>query len=523
MSSKVFTIKIAGPAGAGIKSGGQILSKTLINLGFHIFDYTEYPSLVRGGHNTYQVSFSIDKVYSIHRNVDLFVSIKPDHWQVHQAEFSPNTFVLSSPDFPIDKLTEVIGNPMVSNIICLGAVAYIFNLDKDSLKDIVKSQYGKYADINIKAIDVGYDYAKDNYSDKQIEIQKPTQKIKLSNNFNDGNESTAWGFVKAGGDFYAAYPMTPSTGILHFLAAKQTEFNIKVIHPEDEISAINMVAGAAFAGARAATGSSGGGFALMTEAVSLLGASDVGAVIYLVSRPGPATGLPTWTAQGDLLYAIHAGHGEFPKIVLSPASQQESFELSRLAVNLAVKHQVPVIFVSDKMIAESASDTTDFAIEKEIIEKSPRILPGTVAKEFLANSYEHDDNFGYSTEDSNLTKKMVDARLAKINQLLPDLPEPVIYNQESENLIITWGSVTGAVLEAKLANHAIMQFKTLWPINPNIKKIIDKYKNITVIENNATSQLATVLKSQFDFNPDKTIVKYDGRPFYPEEINEYFK
>jgi 2-oxoglutarate ferredoxin oxidoreductase subunit alpha len=254
-----------------------------------------------------------------------------------------------------------------------------------------------------------------------------------------------------------------------------------------------------------------------------LGVSEVGAVIYLVSRPGPATGLPTWTAQGDLLYAIHAGHGEFPKVVLSPSSQQESFELSRLAVNIAVKHQVPVIFVSDKMIGESASDTTDFATEKEIIEKSPRILPGTIGKEFLANSYEHDPDCGYSTEDAALTKKMVDARLAKINQLLPDLPEPTIYNPQSKNLIITWGSVTGAVLEAKLSDYAIMQFKTLWPINPKIKTIIDAYKNITVVENNATSQLTTVLKSQFDFNPDKIIVKYDGRPFYPEEINEYFK
>lgn len=500
MSHKVYTIKIAGPAGTGIKSGGQILSKTLISLGFHIFDYTEYPSLVRGGYNAYFVSFSIDKVYSIHQKVDLDISIN---------------------DYTA--LAKELGNPLTANVIALGSIAYFFDLDTECLKNIVKAQYGKYAEINIKAIDFGYDYAKENYSAKQIKAEKPSKKVKLSNNFNDGNESTAWGFVKAGGDFYAAYPMTPATGILHFLAAKQAEFKIKVIHPEDEISAINMVAGAAFAGARSATGSSGGGFALMTEAISLLGASDVGAVIYLVSRPGPATGLPTWTAQGDLLYAIHAGHGEFSKVVLSPGSQQESFELSRLAVNLAVKYQVPVIFVSDKMIGESAADTTDFATEKEIIEKSPRILPGTVGKEFLANSYEHDDENGYSTESSALTKKMVDARLAKIKKLLPDLPEPMIYNSKSKNLIITWGSVTGAVLEAKLADYAIMQFKTLWPIDPKIKNIINTYKNITVVENNATSQLTTVLKSQFDFNPDKIIVKYDGRPFYPEEINEYFK
>jgi len=499
MTNEVYTLKISGPAGTGIKSGGQILSKTLISLGFHIFDYTEYPSLVRGGHNTYSVSFGKNKVYSIHQSADLDISIN---------DYAP--------------LAKELGNPMTANVIALGSIAYVFGLDIDALKKIVAAQYGKYAEINLKAVDFGYDYASKNLADKKIEIEMPLKRVELLNNFNDGNEATAWGFIKAGGDFYTAYPMTPSTGILHFLAAHQSEYNIKVIHPEDEISSINMAAGAAFAGARAATGSSGGGFALMTEAVSLLGVTGIGVVIYLVSRPGPATGLPTWTAQADLLYAINAGHGEFPKIVLSPSSQQESFELSRDAVNLAAKYQVPVIFVSDKMIGESAADTTPLSLEPELIIKSNRILPGTPGKEFVANSYEHDDK-GYSTEDPLITKKMSDARLQKLKDMLPDLPKVEIYNADATKLIITWGSVTGAVLEAHLADYAVMQIKTLWPIDPELKKIISKYENVTVVENNATSQLTTLLKSQFDFNPDKIIVKYDGRPFYPEEIHEYFK
>ncbi len=522
MSRKVYTIKIAGPAGAGIKSGGQILSKTLISLGFHLFDYTEYPSLVRGGHNTYQVSFSVDKVHSIHKTVDLFMALKPGHWQMHQDEFTKNTLILNETNFPLDKLAGQIGNPMTANIIGLGAIAFIFNLDLDTLKNIVSLQYGKYAEINLKAIDLGFEFASQNFADKSVKIETPKNKVVLKDNYNDGNEATAWGFIKAGGDFYTAYPMTPATGILHFLAAHQQDYKIKVVHPEDEIAAINMAAGAAFAGARVATGSSGGGFALMTEAVSLLGVAELGVVIYLVSRPGPATGLPTWTAQADLLYAIHSGHGEFAKIVLSPASQQESFELSREAVNLAAKYQVPVIFVSDKMIGESAADTTPLSSEKEIIVKSKRVIPGTKGGEYLANSYEHEEK-GFSTEDPKITKEMSDQRLKKLKDMLPDLPAPIIYNSSAKKLIIAWGSVVSAVLEADLKDYALLQLKTLWPIDPSLKKIIDKYKNITVVENNATSQLTTLLKSQFDFNPDKIITKYDGRPFYPEEINDYFK
>lgn len=521
MKQEVYTIKIAGPAGAGIKSSGQVLAKTLISLGFHIFDYTEYPSLVRGGYNAYFISFSKNKVYSIHQKVDFDILI---------ADYAA--------------LAAELGNPLTANVIALGSIAYVFGIDLNALKKVVSAQYGKYAEINLKAVDLGFEYASKNLTNKKIKIDFPIELVELANNYNDGNESFGWGFLKGGGNFYAAYPMTPATGTLHFLAAKQEEYNITVIHPEDEIAAINIVAGASFAGARAATGSSGGGFALMTECISFLGVAELGAVIYLVSRPGPATGLPTWTAQGDILYAIHAGHGDFPKIVLSPATHQESFEMGVTALNLAAKYQVPVIVVSDKMLGESAADTKNFAKEKTIIEKtniisnpvspfkrysletktgvSPLTLPGTKNGEFLSNSYEHDE-FGFSTEDPEMTKKMSEKRNKKLTSMLPDLPQSTIYNPQSKKLIIAFGSVASTIIEADLKDYALLQVKTLWPIDKKLKKIIDKYKDITVIENNQTSQLTVLLKSQFDFNPTKIITKFDGRPFFPEELNEKLK
>lgn len=556
MSKKVITVKIAGPAGLGIKSVGQILSKSLIKHGFSVFDYLEYPSLVKGGHNTYQVSFSEEKIFAPYFNVDAFFSIAPNHWQNHVSEFSKDTLIFSDEEFvksnkskflnlPLRKLAEEIGNTMSTNIICLGVAAYIFNLNSEILKETLTIDFGKNTEVNLKAFDLGFKFAKENYSKFQKKLIFPKKKNKISHNFNDGNESFGWGFLKGGGNFYAAYPMTPSTGALHFLALKQKEFNIKVIHPEDEIASANMTAGAAFAGARAATGTSGGGFALMDEAVSFCGVTEIGVVFYVVSRPGPATGLPTWTGQSDLLHIVNSGHGEFPVVVMAPGDHEESFEFSAKALNLAKQLQTPIFVVSDKLLGESSALTSDFSQSKVKIEEgkfvgkteenfkryslkpkdgiSPFTIPGVKNGEFLANSYEHDE-FGFSTESAETTKLMADKRMKKMETALKLSPKPLFFgNEKAKKLIISWGSLKGPIIEAlKLMenrdDYMFLQIRTLWPINQDLKILIEKFKEIIVIENNQTSQLALILKSQFDFNPTKTLLKYDGRPFFPEEI-----
>ena len=555
MTSNFSTIKIAGPAGSGIKSAGQVFSKILIDHGFNVIDYSEYPSLVRGGHNTYQITFSDEKVFSTHFNIDLFFSVYPNHWEKHQDECTKSTIVFSDEDFsnikskakllnlPLKQMATEVGNPMVINTLCLGAAAYLYDLDIKKAEKLICEAYEKYADVNLKAFDIAYNYAKNNFSKLQIKIKKPAKKTKMG--FYDGNESYGWGFIKGGGSFYAAYPMTPATGALHFLASKQAEFKLNVIHPEDEISSANMAAGAAFAGARSATGTSGGGFALMNEAVSFCGITEIGMVYYLVSRPGPATGLPTWTSQGDLLHAIYSGHGEFPKVVLAPGDFDESFEMGHSSLNLAAQLQTPVIVLSDKLIGESSGSTKFFPDEKVKIETgkilneiddegfkryaftkdgiSPVSLPGTPNGEFMANSYEHDE-FGFSVEDAIEADKMFNKRNLKIKTALKICPKANFFGSpKAKKLIVSWGSPKGAILEAlKLMDNkedfAFLQLKTVWPINPEIQTIIKAFKQIIVIENNGYNQLVTVLKSQFDFNPTKIFNKSDGRPFYPEEV-----
>lgn len=553
MSSEVYTIKIAGPAGAGIKSGGQLLAKILVAHGFNIKDYNEYPSLVRGGHNTFQVSFCSGEIYAPHFSVDIFFSVLGGHWQAHTDEFSDNSLIFGDEVFenivspghyinlPLKELSAQIGNNLVGNTICLGVAANLLGLNPDIAKKNIGDQYGKYAGINHQAFDIGFNYAKDNYSQFKSNYRLQVTDYRLPI-LCDGNESLGWGFLQAGGNFYAAYPMTPATGILHFLAEKQKDHKITVLHPEDEIAVANMGAGAAFAGARAAVGSSGGGFVLMDETISFCGIAEIGMVYYLVSRPGPATGLPTWTAQGDLLHAVHAGHGEFPKVVLAPGSHQECFEFSALAVNLAAQLQTPIIVLSDKYLGESSGNVADFSKSKVKLEEgsiaknpgekflryslqtktgiSPLSLPGTINGEFLCNSYEHDEG-GFSTEHPELSKHMMEKRMAKLKTALNFVPKPLLHgNPKAKKLIVSWGSTTAPILEAlkNLPNYAFLQVRTLWPINPKIKNIIKKYKNITVIENNQTGQLTTLLKSQFNFNPTRQILKFNGRPFYPEEI-----
>jgi len=543
MPSTTFSIKIVGPAGTGIKSGGLLLSKILLAHDLNLIDYSEYPSLVRGGHNTYQLSFSSQKIYSVSQKIDLFFSLAPGHHQQHQPEFCPKTLILTPKNLPLDQLS-----PKVSNIICLGITAFLLDLDKKTCHQLIKTQYPKFFVSNLKAFNLGLDYAENKLSDKKIKLNTPStvKKRKLY----DGNQAFSWGFIQGGGNFYAAYPMTPSSGVLHTLAPLQKDHKIKVVHPEDEIAAASLAAGAAFAGARSAVGTSGGGFALMNETVSFCGAAEIGVVFYLVSRPGPATGMPTWTSQADLLYAVHSGHGDFPKVVLAASDQRDSFDMGVAALNLAAQLQTPIIVLSDKFIAESSSGLKDLSIVKvktksgRLLSKtpadfkrynwsakdgvSPRTIPGVVGGEFIANSYEH-DQFGFSTEDKNTAVKMRQKRAKKLATALRLCPQPIFLGSPTaKKLIISWGSTKGPILQALSQikdknSFALLHLRTLWPINPNLKLLIKPFQKVIVIENNQSGQLTQLLKSQFDFNPDHQILKFNGRPFFPEELVSKFK
>lgn len=549
MTKNIQTIKITGPAGLGIKSGGLLLSQILVSHGYYIHDYTEYPSLIRGGHNTYQVSFSNKEVKAAFYKINLLFSLKPNHWQEHKKEFKKDSLVFSDQttksvsSLPFENMVEKSGSQKTYNIVSIGVIAFIYLLEREICKKIISNTYKKGVKNNLKAFDLGYQYAQKNFKAKRA----PKRKRAASLEIYDGNQAFGWGFLKGGGNFYSAYPMTPSTGTLHFLAEKP---EITVRHPEDEIAAANMAAGAAFAGARTAVGTSGGGFTLMVETISFCGMTEIGMVYYLVQRVGPATGMPTWTAQGDLLFYIFSGHGEFPKIVLAPSDQEESFEFSWKALNLAENLQTPVVVISDKLLAESAKSISSLENKKARIDRgrlllksvpinfqryswryncgrSYRTIPGVKKGEFLANSYEHDQE-GFSTEDQKTAAKMAQKRIRKLKAALRLVPKPELFgNPNFTKLIISWGSNKGAILEAlnllNDKNTALLQIKTLWPIDPTVEKIIKQAKKTIVVENNQTSQLVTVLKTQFEFNPTQKILKWNGKPFFPEELYEQLK
>ena len=525
MSSDILTFKIVGPAGAGIKSSGILFSQMLLAHGLNLRDYSEYPSLVRGGHNTYQVSFSADEILAPHYQVDILFSLQPKHWQQHQPEFTDKTLVFGEDAvniLPLKELATKVGGQLYANTICLGVAVFILNLDLPTCAAIIKKQFGDDSPNNL-AFTTGYDYASANFS--SLCLIHDSYIINHASHFlYEGNDAFGWGFIQAGGNFYAAYPMTPASGALHFLAAKQEKYKIKVLHPEDEIAAASLAAGASFAGARSAVGTSGGGFALMVENVSFCGAAELGVVFYLVSRPGPATGLPTWTGQGDLLFAVNAGHGEFTKIVIAPGTQQELFEFAGTALNLAAQFHVPVILLSDKFLSESGSSLPDLSQQKLNIIASTKAIPGIPGQEFMANSYEHGDD-GFATEDAEVIKKSVEKRLAQFKEIAKVVPHPILHGPKSaKKLIVSFGSPTATILETlRLLNspdYAFLQIRSLWPLDPDLEIFFKPYSEIIVIENDATAQLTSLIKSHFDFHPTKTILKYDGRPFFPEELTK---
>ena len=522
--NKVWTVKIAGPAGTGIKSAGLLLAQILNESGYYLKDYSEYPSLVRGGHNTYQISFSVAEIYSVHQMVDIFVSLAPGHWQEHKKEFKKETLIFADNDdktnLPLGEMCGQLGSTIYGNTISLGLISYLINIEKEKAKKIIAKHFGEDS-VNLNAFEAGWQWGENNCQKLTIDKGKNNEEKIIV----DGNEAAGWGLYKAGLDMFVAYPMTPATGLLHFLAKNQDEFKIRVIHPEDEIAVASIASGASMAGSRTAVGTSGGGFALMTETISFDAMAGLGVVYFLSQRPGPATGMPTWTSQGDLLFAVYSGHGEFPKAVLAPGDQEEAFEFGKLSLNLANKFDIPVIMLSDKNLSESSANTKDFNKEKEEKIESLKSKPGNGEKIKLYNSYEHNEE-GFSVEEAGETKKLIEERLKKIKEILKEMPKVNLFgSNRAKKIIVSWGSTKGAILEAlkempNKEDFAFLQIRGMWPIDPKIGQIISAFSERILIENNAMGQLETLLKSQMTVDFTKRILKYDGRPFFPEEIKE---
>ncbi len=343
------SIKIGGEAGMGLVTVGDILSRVFAKTGYHVFAHQDYESRIRGGHNFYQLRVSDSPVMSSLRRVDIVVALDKASLELHGPELTDGGFLIYDSetirekragkrfvDVPFRKIaTEEGGSPVMANIVATGAVLGMLGMDLSPLLELMPRSFGKKgADIiqgNVKAATRGYRYAKEHCAGCRFLPPEPSGAKIIMN----GTEGVAVGALASGVKFYSAYPMTPSTGVMNFIAARSKRYGVVVEQAEDEIAALNMALGASFAGVRAMTGSSGGGFALMTEALSLAGITETPIVIAEAQRPGPATGLPTRTEQADLLFILHAGHGEFPRVVFAPGTPWEAIHLTNRAFELA--------------------------------------------------------------------------------------------------------------------------------------------------------------------------------------------
>lgn len=566
--ANVLTWKIGGVAGGGQQVAGLIFAKACARGGLFTFDSSEYPSLIRGGLVTYRLSISTQPVAAIYRATQVLVALTQEALDYCAPDLTPDGVAILNSDacrtqpaglkgktiwsLSLAEATKQAGVPaLADNMIMVGVTTAILRYEltivKETVKEIFQAKGSQVVTDNLRAIEFGYAYAQKHFSLDKLSLRLPSPRRISAKVLVTANDAVSLGAVASGCKFFAAYPMTPASSILHNLTAWSVKSGMLVLQPEDEISAIHLAIGASYAGVRAMTATSGGGFALMNEGLALAGMTETPLVIVEGQRPGPATGLPTWTEQGDLAYLSRAGHGEFIRAILAPGNAAEAYVMTGLAFHLADRYQIPVFLLLDKYLAEahqsSVPFTDHFQIDrgellsdqqllkideyKRYLETktgvSSRTIPGQIDGVHLANSDEHDE-CGFSIEGFQAETRIqqVNKRLNKLPYLLAELPEPKIYGPKAADLtLVGWGSTKGPVLEALrvLANTNYVHFPAPWPISDQVVvRTLQNCKKIIGVENNATGQFVQLLRSQASIPIDNLWTKYDGAQFYPEEL-----
>lgn len=568
-----FNWKIGGEAGFGIMTSGLVFSKIATRSGYYIFDYAEYPSLIRGGHNTYEVAVSESPINSMLQEVGLLVCLNKETYDLHKHRLNKESFLIYDPDqFEVDievikipiyftkiKNEEKIQQQMLNSVALAASIEFLGG-DKNIYDSLVREQFGKKGEevvnFNLKLADIGREaILKSQIKPLTVLAIKENREKKL---VMTGNEAFSLASIPADCRHYASYPMTPASSILGTLAAWQYKNGMVVRHPEDEIAVINSALGSAFVGVRSSVGTSGGGFALMVEALSYAGVAEIPIVVFLSMRPGPATGMPTWTEQGDLLFAVNAGHGEFPKILLAPGDAMEMAELTLKSFDLSDIYQTPVILLSDKLLSESHHTLIKVDLEKLFNEYSPNrgkivdktsensylrykdsedgisqmLMPGQEGIFYQANSYEHIED-SHTTEDDKARILQVDKRNRKIKTYLKDhFKMPAIYGDiDSETIFISWGSMKGPILEAMSElkketqrEFGFIHFTHVYPLEETaIQELFARIKDKRqiLVENNSQAQFGQLLRQLTGVNIREKLLKYDGRPFFAHEIKDY--
>ena len=488
-----LNILFGGQAGQGPNFLTHILGEVLVKLGYFVFYSRDYQSLIRGGHNFNVLTFSDEPIYSNDSYIDILVALDENTEKIHRKNLRKSCIVLKGHK---------------ENMYYAGRLFKLLGIDFKILE-------GELKNIRIK-FEENVESAKKGYQDERKSIC--VLRFKKNNSyFIDGTQGISGGAIKSGLDIYYAYPMTPATPLLVELAEKQDKENIFVLELENEISVINAAVGSAITGAKSMVGTSGGGFDLMTEALSLTGIAEIPLVIYLAQRPGPGTGVPTYTSQGDLNMARHSGHGEFQRIVVAPGDPREAFELTSQSFYFSQKYKIPCIILSDKHLGESYYTLTS----KMKVTKS---IKSTKLKRY--NSYEK-DKYGSATDNSEIIKKNIEQRNKKVKEIEKDVKKFEQYKiygrKNSKNVILSWGSPKGAILDSiKDLNCKFIQLLYIEPFPKEIKKELENH-NVVLVENSSTGLLSNLIAEKMGIFIDKKILKYDGRPFLCDELKKEIK
>ena len=573
-------IKIGGPAGFGIKAAGQTLARSFVHAGLSTFDHTEYPSLIKGGHNAYQVRVSPEsEVLCQVTPVDILVALDHDTAVLHIDELVEGGALVYDPDktdiaglvdparvcavpVPLDKIVKEAGGvAIMRNVAALGAVAGLAKFPLVHLTDSLRAQFAKkapeIAEQNVAVATKGYEFGTTTecvFPFRLTPVEGAPLRLLV-----DGNEAISLGALAAGIGVYCAYPMTPASSLLHFMAAHDREHGVVVKHTEDEIAAMNMVVGAAFGGARAMCATSGGGFSLMVEAFGLAGVSESAVVVGLFTRPGPATGLPTWTEQSDLRFALHAAQGEFPRVILAPGDRTQAFELTWKAFNLADQLQTPVLILGDTYLSDNRASIPTYDLDAVTVDRgklvaegdmvehpealgedgsylrykvtddgvSVRALPGVKGACQLMNSYEHDE-YGYGAQGETIDNRLAqhEKRMRKLKLAARLAPPPVEWGDDEPDIsVLCFGTTVQPLRQAMAwlardgAKVAAMQVVTIWPFPAEaVSAFIGRAKKTLMIEGNYAGQLEGLIREQCLLAIDHRLHRYDGRPFSPEQV-----
>ena len=556
---------LSGQAGQGLQTLETLMMKIFKLFGYNVYSYSEFMSRIRGGNNSTQIRVSSHRVASYTKRIDIFVPMHEGATGRFHDRINPNTVILGQREFiesmyleegypvleiPLRDLSDKAGGTVYTNVIMLGVLAGLFYVDKHLMDDEIikffsRSDEGRKQK-NLDAAALGYEAGKHLLQPGQASISIERSESVKAELLMNGIDAVGIGGLAGGCNFVSSYPMSPSTAVLGFFANKAKEFGVVVEQAEDEISAVNMAIGAWYAGGRGLVTTSGGGFALMTEGVSLAGCIESPLVVHLGQRPGPATGLPTRTEQGDLELVLYAGHGEFPRVILAPGTIEQGYFLTRQAFYFADKYQVPVFILTDQFFLESKYNVTDMDVsivldQRYIVQTdqdykryaitengiSPRGIPGFGHGRVRADSDEHDED-GFITEDASVRTGMVEKRLRKLDALKGEILAPKLVGHEDyKYLVVGWGSTYHAVIEALEMlgrdDVAFLHFSQIYPLAAETAQYLGRAHKKIIVEDNATGQFGKLIQLITGMGFDEKILKYDGMPFMAEDVADALK